>query len=361
MYCVIVGDMINSREMTQQDRSIAGITATDVFSDVNSRFRMYLLSGFELSGGDSFEAVLTAPYKVFEILQTIIKALYPVCKVRISIVLGELYTFGEGLNTVHSIDGPAFHKASDNILKQKKNNSNHWLQLTVDTGNDAQPLVDAVITMLSVISEGWTDRQRQIVFQYELLNHDMKELSVADRISLNAVRKHLKAANYEAYRLCWSSLAAYFINMNTRISKSLDSNLSYTIPLAMACHEYDIGDLISAKTSAQEALRIATEEYGNNNYMLSHILNVLGEILLKKEEYSEAEQLLHNSISIQADYPQSNDSNLYTIYLLGKAQLLLGKIENARSTLARGKNIEVTARGVKSTHLFDWDLLLSLM
>ena len=359
MYCVIVGDMINSREMAQQDRNIAGIAATEVFSVINSRFRMYLLSGFELSSGDSFEAVMTAPFKVFEILQTIIKALYPVCKLRISIALGELYTFGKGSNTVHSIDGPAFHTASDNILKQKKSNSNHWLQLTVATGNCAQPLVDTVITMLSVISEGWTDRQRQIVFQYELLNQDMKDLSVTNGISLNAVRKHLKAANYEAYRSGWNSLETYFINMYSRLDKSL--NLSYTIPLALACHAYDISDLQSAKVSLQKALEIAVAEFGSNDYLLSYILNVFGEILIKKEEYTEAEQYLEHSISIQADYPQSNDNNLYSIYLLGKAQLLLGMTENAKNTLARGKDIEITARGAKPTHLFDWDRLLSLM
>jgi len=360
MYCVIVGDMVNSREMTQDERANAGIIADEVFGRINSEFQRYLLSGFELSSGDSFEAVLLAHYIAPQLIQRIIKELYPVTRLRIGVALGDLYTFGSNFQDVNAMDGPAFHEAADIINHLKKSKSNHWLQFSISSGKNAQPLVQAVISMLCSMTKRWTDRQRQVIWDYERLNKDIGLLSKEKGISNAAIHKHLKAADYIVYRNAWIALEDYLANIETA-DLSSTTEIGYLAYFNLACHNFDAGKYLLAEEFIKKSLELAKDQYGSDSPLLIPILNIFAEILCKDSRFSEAIDFLQQALLIQNALPLGRDSNLYTLYLLGIAQYMEGFHEFAQDTMQKGKAIEVTWRGTKpAVTIFHDDIFTNL-
>ena len=354
MYCVIVGDIVNSRVMTQEDRSDAGVYIQRVFDRINSDYHMYLLSDFEFASGDSFEAVLLAHYKAVEITQRIIKELYPICRIRISIAIGELYTLSKYTKSVNSIDGPAFHIASDMINAQKKSKSNHFLQLRIHTSHKAQVLLDALINLLEVVTIRWTNRQRQVAWDYERFGEDILLLSQAMGISVAAIRKHLKAAGYSSYHLAWKAMEEYLADsfMSLPYYESCDD---YLLHLNAACHYYDSKDYLSAENCINKSLVLAEKRFSSNSQMLVPVLHVLSEILLKLGSFQELIKVSEKSLDIQNELPPGRNSYIITLMLLGLAQQNLGMVDLAKSTLEKVKAIETTMSGESSSNQLYWE------
>jgi len=347
--------MVNSRKMEPQEREKASVIARQVFEAINEKYRTYLLSGFDLARGDGFEAVLFAQYKAPRIIMDIIKALYPSIRIRVSVALGELDTLGN-TDRVNTIDGPAFHMAVDALPALKKCKSDHWLQLSIQTNREAQPLIQATLSLLTALTSRWTDKQRATVWEMERLNN-YDELARKMGITASAVRKHLKAADYEAYCLAWSALEKYLADMDMgRITPS-DEKPGYTTYLNAAYRHFDAGELAQAENLANEALVIAKAKFGENDPKLAPIYNVLGEILLKDKRYSEAITVLNYSLSVQAGLSIGREEMLLALMFLGLAQYNRGDISEAEETLSKGKDIEKAIRGDYSPHLFDWNII----
>jgi len=124
MYCVIAGDIIESKEMDSEVRELVARTAKDVLNQINTDYMDYILADFGLVRGDAFEGVLLTQQQAPKIIQEIIKAFYCVekTKVRVSVVLGQLTIISSDRNEV---DGSAFHRAFANIDKMKEQKNNH--------------------------------------------------------------------------------------------------------------------------------------------------------------------------------------------------------------------------------------------
>ncbi|MCL1982753.1 MAG: SatD family protein [Clostridiales bacterium] len=357
MYCVILGDMVNSRVMLPQNRDEAGILSRQVFEEINRKYRTYMLSGFELSGGDSFEAVLLAQYKAPEIIQKLIQELYSVSRLRISVGLGELHTFGDGNQRVNTMDGPAFHIAADAMAVLKKKRSSHWLQLAIQTNREAQPLIDATLFLLSAVTVRWTDRQRKAVWGIERLGGDIALLAEEAGVTGNAIRKHLKAANHEAYRRAWRSIEEYLANMDKDVLRYSDKRIGYTIYFNTACRNFDAGNLTLAEENIIYALNSAELEFGNNDSKLAPILNKQGETLLKEQRYEDAVHVLERSLAVQEGLPPGRDAKLQALLLMVEAQYRLGRLSEAERILSTGRSIEMAMKGERAPAHFNWEAM----
>lgn len=209
MYCVIVGDIIESRQMTFDERQHTTEAIEEIFMQLNYDYRANILSKFGLVRGDAFEGVLYSQYQALSIIQKIIRQVYEKTgqKLRICAAIDELSVVSADRNKA---DGPAFHVAVKELEKLKAKKSDHWLQVVLKTKDDpAQPLINAALELLSALTSDWTDKQRALVWKLADYSGQQKRLSKALEISPSAVNKQLKAAHLQAYDAAWSAIEAY--------------------------------------------------------------------------------------------------------------------------------------------------------
>jgi len=212
MYCVIVGDIIKSSEIKPDLRILLYNSAKSVFSSVNQKYEKAILTQFGIVRGDAFEGVLNEWHYAPDIIQDIIKGFYAISgtRVRISAVIGELTIISGDRNET---DGPAFINAFKHLDTLKTNTNNHWLQLTFQTGTIVDPIIEGMIRLLIVLTEGWTDKQREIAWIYDSQKMLQKNVSEALGISRTNVNRQLKAAKYTEYKYAWDSLEIYLKNI----------------------------------------------------------------------------------------------------------------------------------------------------
>ncbi len=254
MYCVIVGDIINSKEIVGQERREAVSRAVKgVFSSINARYRDSLLADFGVVRGDGFEGVLLEKHLAPKIIQELIKGFYLADKtcVRVAAVVGELSLVSSDRN---ECDGPAFHRALELLETLKANKRSCWQRIAFFAGGSAQPIIDSQLLLLGALMDGWTERQREIVWAAEECGSNTlaaKKLGIKPSV----VSKQLKAANYAEYRMAWDSLRQYLLFID-EAEKAAEKQSNYPAYYSLALSEYEHGN----SDRAAELLRMAQKK-----------------------------------------------------------------------------------------------------
>ena len=163
MYCVIVGDIIHSKSLDFNQREYDTAAIEAILERINSKYQNNIMASFGIVRGDAFEGVLFSQQYVPEILQDIIRSCWKErhIKVRISAVVGELSSVSSDRNKA---DGPAFHKAIQEIEDMRAEKSDHWFQVSMLTNTIAQPLIDGLLSLLTALTKEWTEKQRELVW-----------------------------------------------------------------------------------------------------------------------------------------------------------------------------------------------------
>jgi len=210
MYCVIIGDIIGSREMNFETRELATEAIKATLNRINEEYRNSILADFGIVRGDALEGILLTSFFAVDLIQDMIWSLYRQgIRLRISAVVDELSVVSDDRNEA---DGPAFHLALDKLNQLKTRKSDHWLQVSFVTGTTAQPLVDGLFLLMSALTEGWTERQCEIACAMDTLPGGQIQVSEALGISPPAVNKQLKAMRYWAYFHARDTLILYLQN-----------------------------------------------------------------------------------------------------------------------------------------------------
>jgi len=325
-----MGDIINSRELSDDTRQNVKRAAQAAFDIINTKYMDSIMANFGMVRGDAFEGVILTQSYAPQIVQDIIKAFYSVEKttVRISVVLGELtVTDGDRNKT----DGPAFYRALERLDKIKKKNSSHWLQVHFDIGNLAQGLVDGQMALLAALTEGWTDKQRDIVWAME--SHDNYQKAVARKLNVTApvVNKQLKAANYDAYRMVWDGLTEYLAKIDDYVVENKPPiDKSYVPFFNVALRKLKQLDFAGALKPAKKALSIARQNLGSDDAQYIAIYNLLAEIYTGDKQYKNAEESICEALRIQEPMPKARLE--YSKTLSEKARLCrsMGNYEDAK-------------------------------
>ncbi|MCL2342938.1 MAG: SatD family protein [Firmicutes bacterium] len=218
MYCVIVGDIVNSREMDFETREAATRAVKATLNGINTKYKDVILADFGIVRGDALEGVLTEPSYAPRILPEIIRNLYRAQKVtlRFSVVIDELSVVSNDRNEA---DGPAFHTALEKLDTLKARKSDHWLQVSFVTNTVEQPLVDGLFDLLTALTGGWTDRQREIAWAMDESARKQSAVSEALGISPPAVSKQLRAMCYDQYAYAWIRLEVYLLDLEKKIER----------------------------------------------------------------------------------------------------------------------------------------------
>lgn len=224
MYCVIMGDIVKSKNLDSisYDRLICA--AKEAFARVNDKYKENIMASFGLVRGDAFEGVLYTQDNATQIVQDIIKAFYRADKttIRICAVLGELTMTSSNRNETN---GPAFHRALDILGEMKKSGNKNWMQVSFEIGAFGKSLVNSNLALLSALTERWTDRQREIVWATEENDGIRKTISKMFGIMPPVVSRHLKIAKYDIYRQAWNSLTEHFATVEDYITKQEGESL----------------------------------------------------------------------------------------------------------------------------------------
>lgn len=209
MYCAVIGDIVQSKQLAPQARDALQRKLRTVLAEIATENAQEICLPFALTFGDAFEGVLFAAHRAPDIAMQIIRAVAP-HQVRIGIALGGLSTLPEN-GDVHMADGPALHAAREAVETLKcERNPGGWLHLamTAQPGAvDASALVllQGLLGLLSALTEDWTDRQRQIVWMTDEEGGQQQKVAQRLGISPASVSTSLKRGHYRAYRQAWDA------------------------------------------------------------------------------------------------------------------------------------------------------------
>ena len=322
MYCVIVGDIVKSRQLEPLVREKATRVINETFDRINTEYIKSLMAPFGMVRGDAFEGVILTQHYAPKIAQDIIKALYRVDKtmVHISVALGQLSVTGSDRNIT---DGPAFHTALDNLEKMKKNGSQHWLQISFTIGPLAQALFDSQIALLSALTESWTDKQREIVWATEMYGGYKKLVSKNLGVQASVVSKQLKAARYDTYRQAWDGMTDFLVNMDNYSGEEAVVEKSYVPYFNLAKREYKLHNNELAVSLLQKSLELAKKDFGQDTPLLIPIYIGLTETYVLIGKNDDAENAIQEAERLQAELPKTRLEYIET--LMAKASVCNSK------------------------------------
>jgi len=306
MYCVVVGDIVDSRAVDTDIRKRITTALQSAFDRINTDYIGSLMTTFGMVRGDAFEGVMLTQYHAPQIVQDIIKAAYSVekTKVRISVVLGQLTVTSDDRNIA---DGPAFHTAFEKLEKLKTRESTHWLQVSFDIGSLAQSLVNSHLALMTALTKGWTNKQHEIVWAME--KHGGRQKAVGKMLGIppSVVSKQLKAANYDAYRQAWEGLTDYLINMDeyTTEDKPIIEK-SYVPHFNRGLYELERQrNFEAAQYHFQIALNTAKNEMDKDDPLLIPLYNKLARASIFTEKYEDASRFINECMRLQEKMPKA--------------------------------------------------------
>lgn len=184
-YCVVLGDVVASRDIT--DRESFQKTARETFRAINDEHNSYIRADFSyIKGIDEFGGVLTSVAPVAAIQRTLSRSMHPE-QLRLAAAVGEIDITMEPGNPA-SMDGPAFATAARVLTEIERDGDTFRLDGT-------EPLVDGVIsdqiTLLDVIRQRWSERKMEVVRASE---RNETQTAVAETLGITrqAVSNHLR-------------------------------------------------------------------------------------------------------------------------------------------------------------------------
>ncbi|NLO08706.1 MAG: hypothetical protein GX129_02400 [Clostridiales bacterium] len=217
-YIAIIGDIKASKKLS--DRSEVQKKLNNVLSDINDKYKNDIYSKFTITLGDEFQGLLCNGKSIMSILSEIERRVYPI-KIRIGVGIGGITT---DINRDISIgaDGPAYYNARKaiNYLKEderKKQTNPADIRFEILDGYDELTmLLNTTLTLMTVIKEAWTERQREII--WDMLEHQDNQIEVAKRIGITqpTVQKSLSKGKYYAYKEAYDTIGQVFKEIRRR-------------------------------------------------------------------------------------------------------------------------------------------------
>ncbi|MFY4812988.1 SatD family protein [Haloarcula sp. AONF1] len=188
-WCVIIGDVIESRSVTDREALRASLNqgvsrATDALTDQT------VVPFSVLKGVDEVGGVLKDPGHAYRAIREITESIHPTA-IRFAVVHGEV-DVGTTTNVVSEMDGPAFHKA-DRLLAGITENGRAVALHDREVEPWLLSLLADQIHLLSAWKQEWTPHQASVVHEYRE-RRNMQELADDRDVSIQAVSQTISRA-----------------------------------------------------------------------------------------------------------------------------------------------------------------------
>ena len=348
MYCVIVGDIIDSKKLDLDTLKEKKAKMEKILELVNEKYYKIIMADFGIVRGDAFEGVLYSQVEAIDIIQDLIRKFLEEVGVslRISCVTDELTIDEFDRN---KSDGPAFHKAIEEIEFLKAKNSKHWLQVSIVTKTNNQKLLDTISDLLGAITSGWTEKQRKIAFAMSVYKQQ-KYVSRELEISPSVVNKQLKAINYQTYQNSWIQLKNY-LEMIEEEKASTDKS-SFTLLYSIGARKNNQQKYLEAEEYLKRALKVAKKTYGDENIRLVPIYNELVRSYAEKAEFKSALKTMDISTHIQTETPSDARKYFQTLNAHGALLLIMDDAKNALKYFYEAERLVCEFWGRNSYNLY---------
>ena len=200
-FVAVIGDMKDSRHL--ENRKEVQVRLQGILDRLNERHKDEIVSRFLITLGDEFQGLLSSGKYILDMVNEIRMEMYPV-RLRFGIGFGQITT---DIRTEMALgaDGPGYYRAREavELLKEREKKKRSVLAelcLKMDeTHRDKEILLNTVFDLMYVVESGWTDRQREVI--WDMLLHGDGQQNTASRLDItqSTVQKTLAAGSYYTY------------------------------------------------------------------------------------------------------------------------------------------------------------------
>lgn len=200
-FAAVIGDIKDSRKL--ENRKEAQKRLQKVLDRLNRKYEEDIVSSYLITLGDEFQGLLCSGKNILNMINEIKMEMYPV-RLRFGIGFGTITT-DIRREMALGADGPGYYRAREavEVLKEReKKNRPVPADLCLKMGEedrDKEVLLNTVFDLLYVVEEGWTERQREII--WDMLVYGDGQQNTAARLSISqpTVQKALAAGSYYTY------------------------------------------------------------------------------------------------------------------------------------------------------------------
>ena len=201
-YIAIIGDIKKSKKI--EDRKKVQIKLNAVLKEINEKYKSVISAKFIITLGDEFQGLLCSGENVINIIEEIKREMYPV-QIRFGIGVGSVTT---DINHEMALgaDGPGYYNARAAIEILKHNEQKYKIQssdVRIEIEEDRHfisRMLNTIFSLMTVIGNNWTERQREIIWEYDRYKLSQSECARRLNISQSSVQRSLINGNYYAYQ-----------------------------------------------------------------------------------------------------------------------------------------------------------------
>lgn len=202
IYIALIGDIKTSKALT--DRRLAQDKLCKILEDINCCYKDDIAAGYLITLGDEFQGLLNDGGNILHMIERIQQEMHPV-QIRFGIGVGTITT---AINAKMAIgaDGPAYYNARNaiEILREKeKRNKRGGCGIWIEAENSDRSTIDllnTVFSLMTLLRNHWTERQREIICDFDRHRDSQKMTARRLGITQSSVQKGLAGGNYYAYR-----------------------------------------------------------------------------------------------------------------------------------------------------------------
>ena len=312
MYCVIIGDIIKSSELSFAERDIAQRRLESTLETINKRFSVHLAANFRITLGDEVQGLLNDSACSLKIITLFTNEMYPY-QIRFGVGIGEMRTTRIDPADPRITDGVAYNFARQAIIELEekeraafKKTPAPLFHVRFKTGSVDSDLMNLSCQNLQGITAGWTDRQWATINAVIAADNNQSEAAKSLGLAKSTITRNLQSARYSEYQETLLVIEDYLretydlnITSSTRLQQAL--NLIDSAKYSMESQiDYDL-----ALARYQEALEIRKAVLKSPDELIAESYDLVGKAYLKQghaqlalESFNKAWEM---RVSLEAD------------------------------------------------------------
>ena len=200
-FVAVIGDIKDSRHL--ENRKEVQVHLQEILDRLNEKYKDHIVSKFLITLGDEFQGLLCGGEHILDMVNEIRMEMYPV-RLRFGIGFGQITTDIKSEMALGA-DGPGYYRAREavELLKEREKKNRPVLAelcLRLDEKDqEKEVLLNTVFDLMYVVESGWTERQRETI--WDMLLYGDGQQNTARRLSISqpTVQKALAAGSYYTY------------------------------------------------------------------------------------------------------------------------------------------------------------------
>lgn len=200
-FAAVIGDIKDSRHL--ENRKEVQVHLQEILDRLNEKYKDHIVSKFLITLGDEFQGLLCGGEHILDMVNEIRMEMYPV-RLRFGIGFGQITTDIKSEMALGA-DGPGYYRAREavELLKEREKKNRPVLAeicLRLDEKDqEKEVLLNTVFDLMYVVESGWTERQRETI--WDMLLYGDGQQNTARRLSISqpTVQKALAAGSYYTY------------------------------------------------------------------------------------------------------------------------------------------------------------------